>query len=72
MIDTSMELKWSHGLLHDMSVLIPLHIPLYCDNKSTISVVINSVFHERTKRIEVDCHVTCLEYTDKKIVLPYG
>jgi len=46
--------------------------PIYYDNRSVISIATNLVFQERTKHIEVvDCHVTRLEYTPKKIVLPY-
>ena len=71
MADTSIELKWLPDMLHDMNVLIPLHIPLYCDNTNVIFIVTNIVFYERTKHIEVNCHVTSLEYTVKKIVLFY-
>jgi len=46
-----------------MGVLIPPLIPLYCDNKSAISIANNPLFHEGTKHIEVDCHVTRQEYT---------
>ncbi|XP_068636083.1 uncharacterized protein [Aristolochia californica] len=30
--------------------------PLHADNTSAIQIVVNSVFHERTKNSEVDCH----------------
>jgi len=57
MADTSMELKWLCRLLRDIGVLIPPRVPLYYDNQSTISIESNHMFHERTKYIEVNCHV---------------
>ena len=34
-------------------------IPMHCNNEAAIYIANNSMFHERTKRIEVDCHFVC-------------
>ncbi|KAI3769398.1 hypothetical protein L6452_00500 [Arctium lappa] len=58
MASTSKEIIWLRWLLADMGVFLPHPTPMYCDNRSAIQITHNSVFHERTKHIEVDCHFT--------------
>jgi len=51
------ELLWISYLLKDLVVTISYPIPFYCDNQAAIHISSNPVFHERTKHIDVDCHV---------------
>ncbi|KAG7536926.1 Ribonuclease H-like superfamily [Arabidopsis suecica] len=50
------ELTWLKALLKDLRVEQDTPITMHCDNKAAIHIASNSVFHERTKHIEVDCH----------------
>ncbi|GJS34416.1 uncharacterized mitochondrial protein-like protein, partial [Tanacetum coccineum] len=42
----------------NMGVPISHFDPLHCDNHSPIQIACNSMFHEGTKYIEIDCHFT--------------
>ncbi|KAL5752556.1 hypothetical protein ACOSQ2_023063 [Xanthoceras sorbifolium] len=55
---TTCELIWLRWLLADMDAPQPTATPIYCDNRSAIYIAHNDVFHERTKHIEIDCHIT--------------
>jgi hypothetical protein len=55
--DTSTELLWLRWLLQDMDVSFSSATPIYCDNKSAIQIAHNDIFHERTKHIDIDCHL---------------
>ncbi|KAL0454595.1 UNVERIFIED_CONTAM: Retrovirus-related Pol polyprotein from transposon RE1 [Sesamum latifolium] len=54
---TVCELQWICYLLHDLDVSVPMPIPIFCDNQAAIHIVANPVFHERTRHLEIDCHL---------------
>jgi len=58
MTSTIKKIVWLHWLLADMRVSLSHPAPMYCDNQSSIQIAHNSVFHERTKYIEIDYHLT--------------
>lgn len=51
------EIKWLTYLLHDLHVEFKQPIDIWCDNKAALHITANSVFHEHTKHVEIDCHV---------------
>ena len=55
--DTTSELLWLRWLFQDMGVSSAFATLLFCDNHSALQIAHNDVFHERTKHIEIDCHL---------------
>jgi hypothetical protein len=51
------ELQWLLYLLQDLHVTLAKDPVLYCDNQSALHIAANPVFHERTKHLEIDCHL---------------
>jgi hypothetical protein len=51
------ELQWILYLLHDLHITCSKLPVLYCDNQSALHIAANPVFHERTKHLEIDCHI---------------
>ena len=69
--DTTLELRWLQDLSCDMDVSVVTPIPMQYHNKSVIAIASNLVFHDRTKHIEIDCHITRQKYEKDKITLLY-
>ncbi|GJU80749.1 retrovirus-related pol polyprotein from transposon TNT 1-94 [Tanacetum coccineum] len=68
---TTSEIVWLRWLLADMGIRISHSTLLHCDNHSAIQIACNSLFHERTKHIEIDCHFTRHHLQAGTISLPF-
>ncbi|KAL2253435.1 UNVERIFIED_CONTAM: Retrovirus-related Pol polyprotein from transposon RE1 [Sesamum indicum] len=51
------ELKWISFLLRDFGIALDGPIPFHCDNQAALHIMANPVFHERTKHLDIDCHI---------------
>ena len=71
MTSTSKEIVWLRWLLANMRVFLSHPTPMYCDNQSSIQIAHNLVFYERTKHIEIDCHLTRHHLKHDTITLPF-
>ncbi|KAJ4706296.1 Retrovirus-related Pol polyprotein from transposon TNT 1-94 [Melia azedarach] len=64
------ELTWLRFLLNDLQVSIR-PAQLFCDNQAALYIAANPVYHERTKHIELDCHVIREKIQDGQIITKY-
>lgn len=59
MAHSTCEITWLHYLLQDLGVPTRHPTILFCENQATHHIAANPVYHERTKHIEIDCHIVC-------------
>lgn len=55
-ITASCEIIWLKSLLNDFLISNKQHAMLFWDNNAILRIATNSIFHEKTKQIELDCH----------------
>lgn len=65
------ELTWLTRLLTDLSVPPPIPVPIFSDSQAAIHIAPNTVFHERTKHVELDCHFVRQQFLSGLISLSY-
>ena len=72
MASTTKEIVWLCWLLAYMGEFLSHPTSMYCENKRAIKYIArNLVFHEQTKHIEIDCHLTCHHFKHDTITLPF-
>uniref|UniRef100_A0A803NSA7 Reverse transcriptase Ty1/copia-type domain-containing protein n=1 Tax=Cannabis sativa TaxID=3483 RepID=A0A803NSA7_CANSA len=57
MANATCEATWITSLLQYFPITHRLPANLYCDNAAAIHISENLVFHERTKHVEINCHI---------------
>ncbi|XP_057969403.1 uncharacterized protein LOC131158550 [Malania oleifera] len=57
LVATTCEVQWLLFTLQDLNIDHPQLSLLYTDSKSALSIATNPVQHERTKHIQIDCHL---------------
>ena len=71
MAHTTCEVVWVRSFLEEIGFPVQVPMNLYCDNQAAIHIASNPVFHERTKHIEVDCHLVREKLTGGVIATPF-
>ena len=71
MAHTACEIMWLENIILELGFRQSGLISIHNDNQYAIYIAQNPVFHERTKHIEVDCHLIGDVWTKRVISLPF-
>ena len=68
---TMCELVWLKQLLEELKLCNTSPMKLNCDNHASLHIVSNSVFHDKTKHIEIDYHFLCEKIFSGEIITSF-
>lgn len=71
MANATAEIQFIKYLLADLGEPQGKSAYLYGDNQSALHIAKNSIFHERTKHIELDCHFVREKVDSNELILKY-
>ena len=54
--DASCEIEWVIRIMADLLLPTSMHVHIYGDNTASLYIANNSVYHECTKHVELDCY----------------
>ena len=71
MSQSTCEIMWIYQLLIEIGLKYHISTKHWCDNQASLRIASNTVYHERTKHIKIDCHFIHEKIQEKLISTSY-
>ena len=71
MVHVICEGMWLKRLLEELKIPTKRTMKMFCDNQATISIAKNTVHHDRTKHVEINCHFIKEKFEEGLIKMLY-